>query len=264
MECPKDLQTRAGILHINGLFGFQPPYVGTIRPEFLFCFCRYLAEREITQLRELSGSKTLYSDSCYAGPHLKIGWSEYDKIPAVFKGLLTMGISFATQAGASVSFEPGETYSQEAIERKHITSIKNSMKYDPTLAYLRNENELDVWNWKTAEGKEFCRFMRRTKRLPEQNEKTDNRNYLLWPIFQNYDPATLLTIETPLPPLTIVITDSEEEDNTCMICLDHPPDTMVLPCEHVVVCHDCSVRLQHTNDAKICVQCRRPITAILD
>ena len=55
-----------------------------------------------------------------------------------------------------------------------------------------------------------------------------------------------------------------EEEDVCMICLVNPPNTMVLPCEHCVVCKECSIQLKNTNDRKICVRCRRPITNILD
>ena len=55
--------------------------------------------------------------------------------------------------------------------------------------------------------------------------------------------------------------DSEE---CCMICLDKPSDTMVLPCEHTVVCKECSIKLRETHDAKICVRCRREITHVLE
>jgi hypothetical protein len=50
---------------------------------------------------------------------------------------------------------------------------------------------------------------------------------------------------------------------TCHICMDELADTMVLPCQHQVVCRQCSDKLKHTADAKKCVRCRRPITEIL-
>ena len=50
----------------------------------------------------------------------------------------------------------------------------------------------------------------------------------------------------------------------CVICLDKKPDTMVLPCMDVVVCHKCSHKLKNTNDKQTCVKCRRPIDNVLD
>lgn len=49
---------------------------------------------------------------------------------------------------------------------------------------------------------------------------------------------------------------------TCFICLDKPADTLVLPCMHSCVCRTCSALLKASNDANVCVQCRRPITGV--
>lgn len=59
-----------------------------------------------------------------------------------------------------------------------------------------------------------------------------------------------------------VILVVEDDDKTCMVCLDALPDTTVLPCMHCVVCANCSEGLKATNDRKTCVQCRREITDI--
>lgn len=55
-----------------------------------------------------------------------------------------------------------------------------------------------------------------------------------------------------------------DDDSLCIICMLKEANTMVLPCECVVVCKDCSIALQNTNDRHTCVKCRRPITNILD
>jgi hypothetical protein len=53
-----------------------------------------------------------------------------------------------------------------------------------------------------------------------------------------------------------------EEKRLCVICLGREASTLVEPCGHCVVCSRCSEDLQHSNDAKICVQCRNPITFV--
>jgi hypothetical protein len=55
----------------------------------------------------------------------------------------------------------------------------------------------------------------------------------------------------------------EEEVETCMICLDAPPNTLVLPCQHCVVCKACSQGLKKTPDANKCVRCRKDIVDVL-
>ncbi len=49
----------------------------------------------------------------------------------------------------------------------------------------------------------------------------------------------------------------------CVVCLSDAADTTVLPCQHSVVCSACSEKLKTTPDAKICIQCRKPLTSIL-
>lgn len=53
-----------------------------------------------------------------------------------------------------------------------------------------------------------------------------------------------------------------ERAEECVVCQDAPPDTLVAPCGHVVVCHDCSDALVGTSNAHICVVCRQPIESI--
>jgi hypothetical protein len=48
----------------------------------------------------------------------------------------------------------------------------------------------------------------------------------------------------------------------CMICMDAPPQTLVLPCLHRVVCEACSAALRGTNDRKTCTYCRSEITGV--
>lgn len=56
--------------------------------------------------------------------------------------------------------------------------------------------------------------------------------------------------------------DTYNED-VCMICLTAKSNTMVEPCNHVVVCTECSKGLAGTHDKNICVKCRRQITNVI-
>lgn len=67
-------------------------------------------------------------------------------------------------------------------------------------------------------------------------------------------PLVLASRSAPVSP--------KAEPDRCMICLDVAPDTMVLPCGHIVVCAACSRKLQSSHDACICVQCRRAIEEV--
>jgi len=56
--------------------------------------------------------------------------------------------------------------------------------------------------------------------------------------------------------------EPEEDLTECMICLSNPPDTLVTPCMHRVVCRECSKKLKNTPDCGVCVRCRREIEAV--
>lgn len=73
--------------------------------------------------------------------------------------------------------------------------------------------------------------------------------------------------EEPLPKRQATKTEQQPEDQEpteCMICLSTPPDTTVTPCLHSVVCAECSRSLaaSATEDARVCCQCRQPITGV--
>ena len=55
----------------------------------------------------------------------------------------------------------------------------------------------------------------------------------------------------------------EYNEQYCMVCLTNTPNTMVMPCGHVVVCEECSEKLVKSTDAKICVKCRREIIEVI-
>jgi len=61
-----------------------------------------------------------------------------------------------------------------------------------------------------------------------------------------------------------IVGDGDEEEFVCIICMDAPPETMVLPCRHVTVCRECSLQLVDTPDRYVCCQCRRTITGIVN
>lgn len=70
-----------------------------------------------------------------------------------------------------------------------------------------------------------------------------------------------LAIEEPVPEK---MDDNDDEEILCMVCLSEPPDTIAMPCGHIVVCHTCSDQLAVTNTVNKtrCVQCQRPITHV--
>ncbi len=129
--------------------------------------------------------------------------------------------------------------------------------------------------WKTQEGKNFAKML--LEKFPTSIEEIylpesslDNTE-IDFPILRS-QPTLTAKIVKPSERVEKKEVDvdnrssfreAEKEDNICMICLDNKADTMVLPCNHIVVCKVCSNNLQKTPDNKICVQCRRPISEVM-
>ena len=285
MECPKDLSTRATILSLNG-FGFQGPDEG-VKTKFVMCFCRNLDNEELQNLKQLSGSVTVNCDDWIGREYLQLHWTEYNKINSVLTSLLQLNISFRTQTKLEAYFN-ATIHKEYTPELEEIIAIKR-MREDPFyMQNLDNSNIIkgalfDSWNWKTIQGKSFCKEIRE-KTYKKHQTMNDKQNYYSWPIFQNYDPNTLLSLDNKdnkdneEPPkkkikleeknadkiIEITNNKDEEDDNLCWICYEAIADTMVMPCEHVIVCKQCSDKLKKTNDKTTCVKCRRPITHVLD
>lgn len=277
MSCPVNLQKRAEILMTNG-FGPQAPGTGEGQ-NFVLCWCEELTSEQIETLRNLSGATTATSGDWIGHGYVSVGWNEYSKISQVLNSMLEMGCSFSTVGKLNMHFEKGETYSPELEESK---AIKSHEKFEKDFGYsmmsIGSFRPLyKIWNWKTEEGKAFCHRIRQKAHKKPANYQSKHNHYN-WSIFQNYNPETLLDLDTSnkrkvdeikvdqeiKEPENKKQKIDEDVDKVCMICLDKKPDTMVLPCEHCVVCKECSIKLRNTNDKHTCVQCRRPITFILE
>jgi hypothetical protein len=100
--------------------------------------------------------------------------------------------------------------------------------------------------------------------VPEYRENSPIPEELLQKIFRIMD----------LLPLTLKMWDKrwillralsrmQAEDSKCAMCTERPPDTVVLPCGHMVVCQDCSAKLKtDPNNRGTCIYCRQPIEGV--
>jgi hypothetical protein len=275
---PEEFIKRAQLLFCNGFCGYQAPGCGISNDKVAFCWCADLAQEQVEQIKTNSGSTTLIHDDFIGHGYLTVLWNEYNKIPTIFNTMLQLGLWFKTNNKAAAIFRPADdpVFSEELMEKKCIENVKEILELMPNClhdSYYIKDAYLEPWNYKTDEGKEFCKYLRNKKHLDDL--PLDHKdNHYLWPIFQNYDPETLLTLpevveEAPNKKLKeeqveAEVEEKEEDLQECMICLDKVADTMVLPCEHVCVCKECSAGLRNTNDHHTCVRCRRDITDILE
>lgn len=165
------------------------------------------------------------------------------------------------------------------INEHMISSAKLSQKEKMNIVLPEDKAWLlgDARLWCSTEGKEFAK---KVKQL-YTSEVEDHKPLVL------YDQPILSTICPYDFPSPIKISErnskanaaavstaakfvskqndekkKEETEGMCVICLGARANTLVEPCGHSVVCDRCSDGLKRSNDAKTCVQCRKPITFV--
>lgn len=278
--CPKDLQRVAAILFHNG-FGFQSPDEGSDKDSFIICkFTKDAPDSDLVSLKDKSGSKTVYLTDWIGYNFLGVHWTEYNLIPKILTEFLNLGYGFATMGKSQAGFTPlkDKEFTFELMEIKSVEQARELIdKYGHPVDFIY-PSFLDIWNYKTREGIEFCKHARAKGFLdPPSYESEDN--YYKWEPFINFDlskyeyfsprafdeGAEKRTSETkeesPVDKKRIKLGENESEKE-CMICMDRPADTLVTPCMHNVACSVCSLQLEDTSDAKICCQCRCEISGI--
>ena len=93
--------------------------------------------------------------------------------------------------------------------------------------------------------------------LPEVDEARRSNNVLHYAEWSRREIP--VKVEEPKPKRH----KPEEEHVECVVCHEHIADTIALPCQHIVVCHLCSVKLAQTHWAHECVYCRQHIDEVL-
>ncbi len=122
---------------------------------------------------------------------LKIDFSkDYDKIESILTILIKKGFNIQITNKMLTSFGPKQMDTEfkfEYIEKRIIEEMKKFMK-DSNLFHIiigKNDNRLDIWNWKTIEGQLLCKEMRRFKCLPIECDPKDN--FYIWDPYLHFD-----------------------------------------------------------------------------
>lgn len=273
----------------NG-FGFQCSGVlpeGSLVVAFLFRpDGNSIEEDQLTkQLQAEFKTDLVAIDEWIGKTYLKVFYTLYDHIPEILQFILDTNLyGFCLQSTLDVGYEPGSRFHPHHVEQRYIKQFHEHVE-SFWARKLPGETKNDVWkmvasfaknrgwplfchfNWQTEDGKAFCRELH--ERVPDHSmyEKDDEikSNYFLWPWWQKAAQDHKLFQYSKwwwVPPREPL----QEEPEICSICLNKPANTMVLPCSHVVLCDACSRELAKKPelvDAKVCVQCRQPITEVL-
>ena len=262
--CPQKVIDRASILYHNGLTGFQGPHGGG-KDLFVLCFLNsswdevaLFEKTTLPSIKEECSTASLELGDWIGRDYLSIHWSEIGKRFLVLNALLKHAIPFQTATKTMPCFsgkgvDVGITeFTPELFEDRIIEQMR-TFSGDRRLIGLISEACYYDWNWTTPRGKAFALELRRNY-AADYRSKYDSKttNFYEWDIFtQPHDPLTLCDI---------AIQVVEDDKEVCMICMENEANTMVLPCEHCVVCRECSARLESTNNSWLCIKCRQIIT----
>ena len=261
--CPKDLQRVASLLFHNG-FGFQSPDTGLDKDCFVICkFVKYFSASDLEVIKAKSGSSTVHLIDWIGYNFLQVHWTEYNLIPEILTAFLNLDYGFETMNKFKAPFHlsnAGE-FTFELMEIKGINGARRLLDEFNYPVDNLHPSLLDIWNYKTPEGVEFCKYARQKGGLdPPSYESPEN--YYNWAPFTGFDLEKYKWFPLVRPSAKVadpIVIEAAEE---CMICLDKTADTIVSPCGHCVVCKECSIGLRDTNDKNTCVRCRREITGI--
>jgi hypothetical protein len=256
-------------------------------------------EQRILDITGIHEAGVIEIASSYGGDFLKVKLSHRRHIPAIINAALQAGMCIQMQTHLQSYYTPADApFSLEQSEQLALRSLSQTFNEFPRLLESKVWHLGDERLWKTDEGREFARRLK--AHFPMQAREAEEPLFLLpsplddpvldYPIIEPAIPAAAISrqpptleahiipapqssasatnplepasrAESPTPPSATPIESSVAE--TCMICLDALADTMVLPCNHVVVCQNCSMGLRTTHDNKICVRCRRPIDIVM-
>jgi len=256
---PSDYVTRGKVLYCNG-FGVQ--YAGNGTEDT--CVIAHLSDKNDTifhnkleQIQNISKCLSVQSKDWIGYNFIAVHWTDTSKIDDVLDAVCQCNITFQYFCKLKPIIIPDSSpWSRLKLEKSIINYIS---AIDDKIQGCIDSSSFKIWNWETLEGKNFCQKLRMKYGKSPSNESSKN-NYWNWPLFKNYDRKTLLKVEEEC--LVYMETKPMVFEEECLVCMDAKPDTMVFPCRHCVVCQSCSIKLQNTNDATLCMKCRCPIISI--
>ena len=219
---------------------------------------------------------------------VQVHWTIYRRIPEVLQYAVDHDFGVLLRSRLDIYFEKGDQIDPQKWEDMFIAQLKSrcekmnfSFQEYFKIGYHRQWHFLCPWNWHTEAGKKFCAFLRRT--FPEEiDDDTEQCNFYKWKqtsetilqykLWNFAQPILVEKVQKISPPKRQTITTfqvclhhhvPDKPPDLCILCEEQVANTKVLPCGDVVVCLECSKKLQDTPDRATCVKCRRPIQMIL-
>lgn len=233
----------------------------------------------------LGAAGVCFVDDYLGQSYLNVPGAHRRRIPDVINAALGAGCQLRLDTGLRPEYEPGDApFSVEKSEALAIARFEKSGNLGDASRQVGDKLR-DTRLWKTEAGRQFAR---RVHAAVDWNHEFESLQWeplcLDWADARlpfdaaiDYPPAPLpaepVAAEEAEPSAKVRRVDSESsssaqredeeaEEFLCMVCMAEPPDTIVHPCMHCVVCRACSVKLRASNDARVCLRCRQRIERV--
>lgn len=280
-------QSPLEIRYYNTLHGFQLLSAPNIAIAFISKFENIEitgdSSTHITAIKEKAGAPpiNIEIDDFVGHVYLKTRVGERSQIPRIINACVAAGYSLKLCTRLETKFRPDGIndlpYTIENSEKLAVAQLRDVLKY---ISSGRMELIADERMWKTEEGKAFAREARRMVppweqenidteiSIPEHENLDPNIDFPLHTIPEDENPKKCRRTEAvpapaPAPAPAIIPHADEEDEDSCTICCDAKANTLVLPCNHSVVCKACSEKLRSTRDNATCLRCRQRIELVL-
>lgn len=250
------------------------------------------------QLRQELDAKTLTVNDFIGNLFLTLHFSEWSLIPDIFRVAVNKGCAWiapnilhlapkAKFTGQAFSFEEAERLSIREFKSMATMFRADENPWKKLFELLGSPKPMRrFYNYRTDEGKMFCaelcakigKPLADTSKeamsalpwwfeLPEVDAACRQYEVLHYAAWSKRELQPELkkrhSSENGEVPKRRKCDENSSELNQCVVCLDHVADTLVLPCQHIVVCHLCSVQLAQSHFANQCIYCRQAITEVL-
>jgi hypothetical protein len=278
----------------NG-FGFQT--VGLREPGYIAIACipDDAPDDLQAQLRQELNSHTVTVNDFIGNYFLTHHFTEWSLIPDIFRVAITKGCNWISPnilhlaprvsfTGQAFSFEEAERLTIEKFETVAAMFKDSANPWKTCFELLGSPKPMRrFYNYRTEEGKMFCAELCAKIGKPLADTSKEAMSALPWwfdlpevdAACREYEVlhyAAWSKRELKQAPNKRNLSENEEspkrqkkssELTQCVVCMEHVADTIVLPCQHIVVCHLCSVKLAQSHFAKQCIYCRQAITEVL-
>ena len=289
--CPSRFKAVAHLLWCNGL-----PQMQFMEDtcQFVACFCNAATDEFCNKIKAESGCQSLCAEEYIGHEYFSIAWYDYAKLQNVYDALVRNNVAFRVTYNGYWGYWPHENVycprlpcTRENMEKQAVMRITKDLDGSDSLRrcvlQALSWPHFGPWNWVTEQGRELCARLCRENGV--ELKPMDHRdNFYLLPVYvplesllpiRMIEERGLLTPRTSLAEIAAVHTSvppavlSQEEENVghadiCQVCMMKPPDTVVMPCGHCVVCEECSKKLAQgdTPSKTKCIMCRGEIEGI--